>query len=152
MKNAGQSPLLFAADDPYHVLTDSKLLYLATERFALDQLLGMPVDSLDLYMAYIRSGDISSWDQYLKERDAVSVRALPKLVLRPVPDFSPLLSQDGSVDLGILADDLRLSATRYISKRWDEIRRKVPALAVILGGIVSPGSLNPSDSYLLERV
>ena len=152
MKNAGQSPLLFAADDPYHVLIESELLYLATERLALDQLLGRQVNNLDSYMAYIRSDDISSWDRYLKEGGAVPVRALPKLVLRPVSDFSSLLSQDGLVDLGILADDLRLSATRYIGRRWDEIGRKVPALAVILGSIVSPASLNPSDSYLLERV
>ncbi len=134
----------YYAQDPYSVLQESGLPYVATERFALDQLLGRDVKKIDRYIVYIRPEDEEKWKEYLSDR-AVPRDLLPNLLLHPTEN-EDILGDSHLVPLEVLARDLGRMAPRYFTLRHREIWQKAPQLYAKILQFYPPDSLNLPDT------
>lgn len=135
----------YSAEDPYKLLTESGLPYVATERFALDQLLGHSVRSIDRYIVYVPATKEKEWQSYLHGR-AQPVSNLGNLVL--ISDYSSVANTGQSIPDNHLAKDLVLMAPRYVAQRGAEIQIKAPALWAEIMQCASLGSSTPPDNFL----
>lgn len=133
-------------DDPYKVLTESGLPYVATERFALDQLLGRQVKNIDQYVVYIRTEDQDRWKGYLRDR-ATEVDSLANLFLY-LRDDDKLFQNGPVVPIEILARDIARMAPRYFTRHHKEISEKAPAFYAKILELYPSDSLNLPDNAL----
>lgn len=135
----------YHAEDPYRVLQESGLPYVATERFALDQLLGRSVRSIDRYIVYIPTAKEEDWRSYLRNR-AQPVHNLGNLVL--IPDRSGVANAHQSIPNDLLAKDLLVMAPRYVAQHGAEIQMKARALWAEIKQCASLDSLNHPNTIL----
>lgn len=126
----------------YRLLQKAGLDYLATDRLALDQLLGRNPEHIDVYMAYIDMPYAKMWKRHLSQNGAHQARFGPDLVLIPTKSFAALHGEHkGLVALETLAKDLKITAPRYRNARLQEIREKLPELYTLILKHSSPLSL-----------
>ncbi len=137
----------YKARRPYDLLKATDLPFVATERLALDQLLGRDVSHIDSYVAYIPSTHVNQWNQYVVDAGADPTDKLPNLRFLIRENFSDFVGENGVVPIDVLASDLVRMAPRYLSWCFDEIEKLSPDLASKILAITSRESLGlPSNS------
>lgn len=142
------TPLRYEMDSPYLTIVSARLHYVATERFALDALLGRSVEHLDRYIFYISEKDISAWETHLKINGAIQVNDLGNIYMHAVPDLNKI-SKDGNIlNQKILARDLIIKSSRYIKGRFAELKEKLPEFFRLILEQSSPNALNLEDIAL----